>query len=67
MSEADPTGFLKPPPRCRHCQDVIGAYEPVVLVTGSGQYQTSLTARPELHGTEHACYHSACFEEIQGD
>jgi hypothetical protein len=66
MSDADPKGLLARRLRCRHCEDVIGTYEPLVLVTDSGHYHTSLAASPELYETEHVSYHGACFEKLFG-
>ena len=48
--EVDP---VFPRLRCRHCEDVIGAYEPMVIVTHHGPRETSLAADPALYDTEH--------------
>ena len=59
---ADP---LAGPIRCQRCGDVIGAYEPTVLVTPTGPHETSLAAEPRLvSSTTHSRYHQACFEQI---
>jgi hypothetical protein len=50
-------------PRCQYCRDVIGAYEPLVMATPSGRHDSSLTAEPQLYGTDHPCYHRACYEQ----
>lgn len=48
-------------PTCRHCGQVIGVYEPAVVVAGGRVRETSraadaaLVARSELH------YHRDCF------
>lgn len=55
------------PMRCRHCGDVIGAYEPMVLVTPTGPRDTSLAAERQLTGTMHPCYHEACFMRAADD
>jgi len=48
--------------RCIRCGDVIGTYEPLVVVDATGARQTSLAAEPRLEhaGGEH--YHRACYE-----
>jgi hypothetical protein len=52
--------------RCRHCEDVIGAYEPMVLTTPNGPLQTSLASEPGLYGSEAPCFHRACYAEASG-
>jgi hypothetical protein len=49
--------------RCRHCDDVIGTYEPMVIETHRGPQETSLAADPALYETEHPCFHHACWVE----
>jgi hypothetical protein len=49
--------------RCRHCEDVIGAYEPMVLETPHGPRHTSLAAEPDLYETDAACFHRGCYAE----
>ena len=49
--------------RCRHCQDVIGTYEPMVLETRHGPRETSLAAEPGLDETSDPCFHRACYGE----
>jgi len=46
--------------RCQHCGDVIGIYEPLVLLSESGRRETSLAAEPELSGAPSPAYHRAC-------
>jgi len=48
-------------PRCHHCEDVIGVFEPVVLETQSGPYETSLIVDPWLAESRDPCYHRACY------
>lgn len=61
-------GIPRPPGRlrCRHCQDVIGAYEPMVLETDQRVSVTSLAAEPSLYATDQPCFHRACFAEVSG-
>jgi hypothetical protein len=53
--------------RCWHCQDVIGAYEPMVLETHLGRSDTSLAAEPWLYETHQPCFHRACYAQAHGD
>lgn len=53
-----------PRPRCRHCGDVIGVYEPVVVQTDDGERQTSLAAEPGLSADER-CFHGECFAALR--
>ncbi len=62
MSHSDVEPML-PRPRCRHCADAIGAYEPMVLDTPHGRLQTSLEAEPGLYGSDAPCFHRACYAE----
>jgi len=53
--------------RCRHCGDVIGAYEPLVaLRDGQPQVGSRLTLEDRQWG-EAACYHRRCFIERHGE
>jgi len=53
-------------PRCAHCADVIGVYEPMVMLTGSEALQTSYATQPDL--SPHSEYfHSACHAQRQED
>jgi len=56
---------MDPVLRCAHCSDVIGIYEPLVVVENSGARQTSCAAEPQLlaHGTG-THYHRACYASI---
>jgi hypothetical protein len=65
-SDPDADGAPLPRPRCRHCQDVIGAYEPMVLVTRSGRSETSLAAEPWLYETDQSCFHRGCYAQAHG-
>jgi hypothetical protein len=53
---------MNPLPRCALCSDVIGLYEPLVVVDAGGTRQSSLAAEPHLahaHDQRHV-YHDAC-------
>jgi hypothetical protein len=49
-------------PRCQHCGEIIGVYEPLVLVREGAPHTTSIAAEARLFPTVHACYHGACYE-----
>ena len=48
---------------CVHCGDVIGAYEPMILVEDGKPRKTSASA--EQDGDPHSgeCYHAACYTQ----
>ena len=46
---------------CAHCGDVIGIYEPLIVVEEHGARQTSRAAEPELRGLPGHHYHRACY------
>lgn len=50
--------------RCQTCGDVIGVYEPIVLVEPPGRRETSLTAEPELRDSAPVCHHRACADDL---
>lgn len=52
----------EPPPRmrCHQCGDVIGVYEPLVLLSDGDRRETSLAAEPDLTVGTSSIYHSAC-------
>lgn len=49
-----------PQVRCQHCGDVIGVYEPLVLLCASDRRETSLAAEPDLAAGASSAYHRAC-------
>jgi hypothetical protein len=57
---------------CDHCGDVLGVYEPVVVVTAGRARETSLAADPAIGTGVAARYHRDCYlegvaEEGDGD
>ena len=47
---------------CKHCGDVIGVYEPMVLRTPTGDHTTSLlAAESDRFPSYEDCYHEACY------
>ena len=59
---AKPPGML----RCTHCGDVIGVYEPLVMLTHQEVRETSYAAQPDLP-SRGEYYHRACHAERQED
>lgn len=49
--------------RCHHCDDVLGVYEPVVVVLDGQVRETSRAAEPSLPLETAALYHPACYHE----
>jgi hypothetical protein len=51
------------PPRCAHCGDVIGVYEPLLEVVGDAlERETSRAAEPDLSLAGGAAwYHAGCY------
>lgn len=47
--------------RCAHCGDVIGVYEPAVVVEGTTARDTSLAAEPTPSAGAGTWHHRACF------
>lgn len=59
-------GF-SPAPLCRHCRDVVGVYEPLIVETPTEWRETSLAAEPRLPVGAAAVYHRICYELAYGD
>jgi hypothetical protein len=51
------------PMTCRHCDDVIGTYEPMVLVTDGCPRTTSVAAEPHISSEPGERFHRACYSE----
>ena len=49
---------------CRHCGDVIGVYEPMIVVAEAQARTTSRLREPDAPGDR---YHHACYLEVHGD
>jgi hypothetical protein len=52
--------------RCQRCGDVIGTYEPMIVLSDGARHETSLAASPKLAGEGAEHYHSACFAQLHG-
>ena len=51
--------------RCRHCGDVIGVYEPLVLRVGGEVRETSRAAESNLPLAHAEHYHRACHDALE--
>lgn len=49
--------------RCQHCDDVIGVYEPLIVVASGEVRETSRAADPELDAEAGEHYHRSCYVE----
>lgn len=47
--------------RCKHCGDLIGVYEPLVVCTKDLARTTSRAAEPNLEANGATHYHRACY------
>jgi hypothetical protein len=50
--------------RCEHCEEVIGVYEPMIVLDGGRARATSKAAERDdtwMLGGE--CFHAACYEQ----
>lgn len=52
--------------RCEYCHDVIGVYEPMVVLEAGELRSTSRTAEQD-DALEGDCYHAACSERVHGE
>jgi len=49
--------------RCRQCGDLIGVYEPLILLTDGHPRETSRAAHPNTaDGAQ--CFHRQCYEDL---
>jgi hypothetical protein len=53
--------------RCRHCEDVIGVYEPMIVLDNGRARDTSRAAEQDDAGLVGECYHSACYAQAHGE
>ena len=51
------------PMKCEHCGDVIGVYEPLVLLNDGCVRTTSAAAEPHLGEMPGVLFHSACYTQ----
>jgi hypothetical protein len=57
---------MTPMLRCDHCDDVIGVYEPAVIVLSDQARLTSRAAEPSLIFEPGERYHRSCYLERSG-
>jgi hypothetical protein len=50
-------------PRCRRCSDVIGVYEPMILLVDGRACETSRAAEPDA-GAHGDLYHRCCYARL---
>jgi hypothetical protein len=53
--------------RCKHCGEVIGVYEPLVVCAGATARTTSRAAEPDLEPGGATHYHRACYAAEAGE
>lgn len=54
---------MEQPMRCGHCGDVIGVYEPLVVVRDGETRSTSAAAEPHIGEEPGERFHRACHSE----
>ena len=47
--------------RCGHCGEVIGVYEPLIVIEGREARTTSRAAEPDSGADGSACFHADCY------
>jgi hypothetical protein len=53
--------------RCAHCEDVIGVYEPTIVLRDGAPHGTSAAAERDVQVLlDGECYHLACFTPATG-
>lgn len=52
--------------RCASCDEIIGVYEPMVILLPSGSRTTSRAAERDLADVPEARFHQACFDSAHG-
>ena len=55
---------MDPAPRCRHCGDAIGLYEPTILLI-DGQARATSRAAVGNDAAQGDWYHAACFRLLR--
>ncbi|HME03914.1 MAG TPA: hypothetical protein VKG38_12910 [Solirubrobacteraceae bacterium] len=58
---------MKTPLRCHHCDDVIGMYEPMVVLCDGQARDSSRSVEPDGGGLGSECYHRDCFVRVHGE
>ena len=55
------SGAAPEKPHCAHCEEVIGAYEPMILLVDGEPHRTSSVAEQDRDLLASECYHAACY------
>jgi len=55
------------PLTCHHCRDVIGVYEPMIVLTAGEACKTSRAAQRDAGAPTGECYHRACYALVHGE
>ena len=55
------------PLRCHRCRDVIGSYEPMVVIVEGKPRTTSRGGEPDPVALGGECYHEACYGQSRGE
>jgi hypothetical protein len=53
--------------RCHRCADVIGAYEPMVVLVEGEARNTSRAVERAVRDPVGECYHHDCYRQAHGD
>jgi hypothetical protein len=53
--------------RCRHCEDVIGVYEPMIVLCDGRVRDTSRATEPNVGGDASEYYHRDCYVPAHGE
>jgi hypothetical protein len=53
--------------RCHQCGDVIGVYEPMIVLTDGQARNTSRAAKKDTARPVGECYHHACYTQVHGE
>lgn len=62
-----PTQPPQRPPQCELCGDVIGVYEPAVVLEEWGPRLTSTASEPALATMTGGRFHADCFAAVSGN
>jgi hypothetical protein len=53
--------------RCNRCGDVIGTYEPMVVLADGQARETAKAAEQDIARSVGECYHHACYTQTHGE
>jgi hypothetical protein len=54
-------------PKCHQCGEVIGVYEPLVILVEGRPLETSRAREPQAGSLGERCYHRTCLQERSGE